>query len=186
MPVDFDYVPIERAPLVGQRFERHQVLGKTVDLDVVAVHDGYQVMQTFLAGQHDSFPTLAFVEFAVAHQANSAPRLAVQARGQSHARGLRQAESQRTAASFDAQPRGMIVGMSLERGVELAQVEDERGARTKTALGERGVKRRTDVRVGQHQPVAVRPVRTFGIDVQNIKIQSGEDVSHAQRTGRVA
>src|ERR1051325_7951335 len=66
--VYFEHLPVERLPLVLCRVKGHDVLGKAVLLDAVAVKYSYQVVQLEFRSRHGRLPYLAFVRFAVAYQ----------------------------------------------------------------------------------------------------------------------
>ena len=63
--VNLLHVPIKCAPLIGERFKRHDVFGIAIDLDVVAVNDCDQVAQFFFTAKENCFPGITFIVFAV-------------------------------------------------------------------------------------------------------------------------
>src|SRR5579875_2197344 len=63
--VDPLHAPPEAAELGGQRLDPHEVLGRPVDGQAVAVHDAHQRGQPILAGGHRRLPHLALGQLAV-------------------------------------------------------------------------------------------------------------------------
>jgi hypothetical protein len=75
--------------------------------------------------------------------------------------------------------------VALEAGAELAE-GFELLQRKIPGAGQGGVKDRADVAVRKHQAVALRPKGLLGIVFQDMEIQGGENVRHAQGTRGVA
>jgi hypothetical protein len=50
----------------------------------------------------------------------------------------------------------------------------------------RRVTNRRDVAIGEHEAVAVSPARVFAPMIQDMEIESGKNVRHTERPGRVA
>lgn len=67
--VAFLDMPVPGAPFIDERIQGHDVLGEAVDLDVVPVDDGGQILYLLLASEHGTFPGIARVQFAVRHEA---------------------------------------------------------------------------------------------------------------------
>ena len=136
--VDFDDVPAEGAPLVGQGVNVHDlVAGDVVVLVAVAVDDGGDGVEVEMRGAHGGFPVLPFVEFAVAEEAVDAAVAPVEAVGEGEAVAEGEAEAEGAAAHLDAD--GLAAhDVALELRVELA--EGLEGVDAEVAgLGEDGV-----------------------------------------------
>src|SRR5690606_40424498 len=69
VPVDGDDVPVEGLELFAKRLDVHHVLYESVDLGLVVVQDGDQVVEPVLGRAHQRFPDLALLHLAVAEQA---------------------------------------------------------------------------------------------------------------------
>ena len=78
-------LPSEARVLVGQRFHLHHVFHPSIDLQAIAINHGDEVGEAVVAGLHGGFPHLAFLLFAVAHQAKNFVLFAIEARSQRHA-----------------------------------------------------------------------------------------------------
>src|SRR5437899_2304045 len=76
---DHAHVPVEAAPLLGERLGIHDLLDRAVELDLVVVEDDDQLFGLVLAGRHRGLPHLPRLRLAVAEQAEDAPPVAVQA-----------------------------------------------------------------------------------------------------------
>src|SRR6185312_16443373 len=83
--VDALHVPAEAAEAIGQRLDLHDLLGRTVDTELVAVDDADQALQTEMTGGHRGFPDLAFGELAVAEHAVHPIGPLLHPRGERHA-----------------------------------------------------------------------------------------------------
>ncbi len=186
MPIDLDHVPVPGAPLVGQWLERHDVLREAIDLDVVAIDDAHEVVQPLLAAQHARLPCRTRFLFSVRHETvdPAFAILAIDTVGDRHPDRLRQSRTQWSRARFQSrQPFAMR--MALQPRAELAQRLQFRD-REISRIRHRGVEHRTDVTIGQHQPVAIRPGGVLRIVLEAMQVQIGEDVGHAERAGGVA
>src|SRR6267378_1084675 len=64
--VNLDYMPVERSPLIGDRFCWHYMLRGSGLLNAVIVHDDCQIVQAELRPQQQTFPDHTRVQFAVA------------------------------------------------------------------------------------------------------------------------
>ena len=66
--VYLNHTPAKGPPLGGQRLKLHNVIGETVVLNAVTVHNGYEVAQTVVGSRHSCLPHLPFVTLAVSQQ----------------------------------------------------------------------------------------------------------------------
>ena len=76
--------------------------GVAVDLQMVAVDDGDEVVQVLMGGPHGGLPNLALLALAVAEQAEYALGLARQLQAGGHAGGDGQALAERAGGNLDA------------------------------------------------------------------------------------
>ena len=67
--VYLQYVPVECLPLVRQGVQADHVLGAPVYLQPVPIHDGCEVVQLQVGGQHGCLPDQALITLAVPQEA---------------------------------------------------------------------------------------------------------------------
>ncbi len=90
--VNLQHVPVKRFPFVAQVVERHHHFGGAVNLNIIAVDNDDHIRQLVLGGQHNSFPVVAFVQFAVANgYIYPSVLLVIHAHGQRHSGRLAEA-----------------------------------------------------------------------------------------------
>src|SRR6266850_4434314 len=136
-----------------------------------------------LRRRHRGFPDLALLDLPVAEHAIDAGRRAAQLEPERQAERDREALAQRAGGGLDARQRGPV-GMALERRAELAQ-RDELFLGKVAGLGQHGIERRDGVALGEHDPIALGPVRPLGIVPQAAEVERGEDVDHRERAARM-
>src|SRR3989344_8277537 len=89
MAVYLQYVPAESFPFGSQVFQWHNLLGRTIDLYVIAVNNANEVVQAIFSYQHSGLPGISFVLFTVAHHTiHPAVTNFIYLHSQCHARGL--------------------------------------------------------------------------------------------------
>ena len=93
---DFDDLPAESLVLGAQVAEAEHVVGGAVNLFLVVVDDGDEVVNAFGGGIHGGFPNLAFLLLTVAHEDEDEMFVAVQLLGLCRADGDGEALSQGT------------------------------------------------------------------------------------------
>jgi hypothetical protein len=182
--VDLDHMPAEGLPLLAQVFERHDLLRRPADLNVVPIGDGDEVRQPVLGGKHRRLPRVPLVLLAVAHRAvNPAIADSIHLPRLGNAGRLRQPRAERPAGRF--QPgKARPFRMALQTRPELAE-------RHQLLDGEvagprhRRVAHRDDVPIGEDQPVALRPVRILRVVFEDDEVERREDVGHPERPGRM-
>src|ERR1039458_1705695 len=118
--VNLDDFPAKAAITLVQRFDVHYVLDPAVNLQTVAVNDGHQIVEFEVRCLHGGFPDIAFLLFAVAHDAEHRMLAAVEFAGQGRADRNAEALSQRSAGDFDTRQL-QPVRMSLKWRIQLAQ-----------------------------------------------------------------
>ena len=153
---------------VGHGLDGVDVAHVAVDLQVVAVHDGDEVVQMPVAREHGGLPVLPLLHLAVAQKAEHAlrrPTIArrVQAEAQRDAGGDGEALAQRARAHLN--PRAQVrVRMALQAAAHLAQ-RQKLLMRQVADLGEQGVEDGRGMplgrgRSGRAQGCADRPGRS--------------------------
>jgi hypothetical protein len=181
--VAFEDVPVERAVLVGERLERHHVLGAAVDLDHVAVDDAGEIVELELGGGHHRLPMEAALVLAVARDDVGAVVLAVHLRRERHPGALREPFAERSGRRFEPRQADAL-GVALEARPELAQ-RQQLLDREVAGVRHRAVADRRDVPAREQQPVAVGPVRVLRVVPHQMEVQRGEDVGHVERAARM-
>ena len=68
MSVDVNYMEVECLKLLVDRIRRVYFVDRSVDLEVVVVHDHYQVVQLLKACQHGCLPNLSFLNLTVSQK----------------------------------------------------------------------------------------------------------------------
>ena len=127
-----------------------------------------------VAGEHRSLPHLAFLDLAIAQQAERTIRIAPVLGGERHAHRGGDALTQRASGHVDA---GSVVhvGMALQVATNMAQ-----GLKIifgeEPALGEHGIQGRGAVTLGEDEPVAIHAARVARVDVHLLKIQIRDDI----------
>ena len=182
--VDGEDFPSEAAIFFFERLDVHHVFHPAVDLEAVAVDDADEVVELEMARFHGRFPDLAFLLFAVSHDAEDAMILLVQSRGERHADGDAQALAERSGGNFDARQLEPV-RMSLIRRIELAQ-ESDVFLWTKAGEGKAQIKAGRLVARRPDDAVAVGPVGILGIVIGNAKVERGGDVHDGERSAGVS
>src|ERR1051325_4768772 len=113
---DFLDVPIPGFPSIAQPLQWHHVFREPVDLDVIPIDYRDQISQFFFSRQHGRFPTLSFIQLAVAHQAVDVARAAstsIDSVCQCHSNRLRKAGAKRTGAGLQHRQK-LAMWMTLQ------------------------------------------------------------------------
>src|SRR3989338_677008 len=111
--IDFGHVPAEGLELVQHGHDIHDVFDGSINLELVPVQDGHEVVQLVVRGRHGGLPNLSLLALAVAQHAVHPPRLLVEFGGQCHAHGHGQALSKGSRAGLDSRAF-QEVGMPLQ------------------------------------------------------------------------
>src|SRR5882724_3175003 len=182
--VDALHVPAEAAEAVGQRLDPHDLLGRAVDAELVAVDDADQALQAEMPGSHRGFPDLAFGKFAIAEHAVDAIGPLLHARGERHAEPDRQPVAERARAEVDAGDL-LHVRMVAERTAE-PRVAVEQFRIEIAEVGENWVEADGRMALAQDEAIAVRPFRLGGVEPQMRIVEGGEQLGCGERAGIVA
>src|SRR5262245_1187431 len=184
MAVDALHVPAEAAEAIDQRLHLHDLLGRSVDAELVAVDDADEALQVEMSGRHRRFPDLALGQFAVAQHAVDAIAALLHARGQRHAHADREPMAERTRAEIDS-GNLLHVRMIAERTAEPRVVVEQ--LRIEIAeVGENRIEPDGRVALAQDEAVAVRPLGIGGIEAQMGVVEGGEQLGGREGAGIVA
>ena len=113
--------PHEGLELGFEVAEVHDLLGGAVDLLVVVVDGGDEVVNVFGSGKHDGFPNLAFLQLAVAVESIDKVAVAGHLFAEGGADAYAHALSEGAAGHADAGQPVFGGGMPLQAGAELAE-----------------------------------------------------------------
>ncbi len=184
VPVAGHDVPVERAPLVGDRVQAHHLFDEAVDLSLVVVEDDAQVVELELGRRHRRLPDLPLLRLAVADHRVDAELVAVQLRRQRHPDRDREPLAERSGRRLDAR-REEVRGVALHRAAQPPQ-RRQQIAREVTRVRQHRVQRRDRVPLRQHEAVALRPVRLVRAVAHLAEEKRLQDVHRRQRSARVA
>ena len=118
--IDYDDVPSKGSELLRQRVERHDLLRVPADLQTVAVHETYQVVEAVPVGEHRCLPVLPLLQLPVPHETVDAVVLGIHLSGQCHSAGHAETLSEGAGRDLDAGHLA-VGGMSLQPGTELPE-----------------------------------------------------------------
>ncbi|GAF26010.1 streptogramin lyase [Moorella thermoacetica Y72] len=184
MAVDGHDFPAEGAELVGHRLRGHDLLHSPVDLQVVVVDDGRQVIQAIMGRGHGPFPHHAFLQLAVPQEDVNTVIPAVQAPGQGHTVGHRQTVAQGTGGNLHPR-QGFAVRVPLQGAAQPPQgIQLIHGKEAPFRQG--GVKNRGRVALGKNEAVPLRPVRPLRVQAHDLKIKGCHDLHRRQGPAGVA
>src|SRR3990167_6952035 len=91
MAINFNHLPIEGSPFINQGFEWHNILGKAVNLDIIAIDNCDEITKSFPPSEHNRFPSVPRIMLAIRHEAIdefSGSLAVIHLLGQRHAHGL--------------------------------------------------------------------------------------------------
>src|SRR5512139_1690007 len=69
MTVYVEHVPAEGLPFVEDRFDLHDIVAAAVDLELIDIDNGAEIVQEVVARRHGCLPDLAFLRLSVAEEA---------------------------------------------------------------------------------------------------------------------
>ena len=134
--VDLEHAPAEGLELLVERLQRHDLLGRAVEAEVVAVDERREVGELVVAGGHGGLPHRALVALAVAEHAVGAVRVLLHPGAQGDADREREAVAQRAGRAVDAgdlqavqvhaEGRAGLVEVLQQLRVEVALVGEDR------------------------------------------------------------
>ena len=169
---DVDHVPAECSPFFVQRRDAVDFLDRAVDLQLVVVGKGDQVIQMLARRKHGRFPDLSFLALAVADQRIDRCAVAFELAAQSNAHRAGKALTERTRRHVDAD---CAVHVAVARQVRAAAVQRQKLRLIEVAaIAERRVHRGTRMPFRADKAVASRLFRLVRVDVHCFKIQHGQ------------
>ena len=183
MPVAAQHVPAEGLPLAGQVAQRHDLIGRAVELDLVPVHDGSEIIEPELHGRGGRLPDGALIELAVAEHGVHARIGMVQLQAEGHALRGGQADAQRAGRHVHA--RRAHARVALQGAAGPAQGVHALGGQ-KALADQVAVEHGRGVALAEHEPVTVRIVGVRGVHMHALLIQQREDLTNGQAAARVA
>jgi hypothetical protein len=189
----------DHQPAVGLEATR-RVVGEpagdiAVDGDAVVVPEGDQLVQAEAAGQRTGFVRDTFHQAAVAEEhpgavVDDGEAVAVEAvgqhlLGQRHAHRVGEALAQRPGGGFHTR---RFTGLRMPGGLRVQLAEALQLFDRQRVAGEvqQGVLQHRTVTVGEHEAVAVGPLRVGRVVGEEIVPQHFGDVGHAHRHARMA
>jgi len=178
VPVDLGDGEPEGGQLVGERLERHQLLGGEVGLEAVAVDDHDQVIESLGGGDLRPLPDRSLVELPVPdhHEHPRRPAAQLGVERDPHADRQQVAERARMKLHAGQRPVRVPVEVVVDR-----QVLGQALTREVAALGERAVERRDVVPLRQEEIVPIRIGEARRRDAQHPLVEMDEDVRARQR-----
>ena len=198
-PVDrLDVVPVDRLGVPAKRGEpgrvvvRHREAGRSVDRDTVVVQQDGELTEPQMAGEAGRLMADPFHHAAVAgnHPGAVIDQVVAKARvqhplGERHADRIGQSLAERARRGLDAHAVP-VLRMAGRAAAELAEALEllEREVRITREMQQR-VEQHRAVTGRQDEPVAVRPFRVLGIELEVPGEQHRRDIGHAHRHARV-
>src|SRR5450759_573339 len=184
VPVNLTAVPAERAPLLGERLERHYFLGGPVQGIAVPVDDGGEVPQPEVSRVHCRLPAHALFALPVAQQAEHPPVRLVQLAGKGHADGDREPVPQRAGGHLD--PGYLVhVRVHAEGAVEVVEVGHHLLGVIPGVAQHRAQAQRA-VAFAQDEPVALGPIGVFRVVLEDVVVKGDQRVGHREGATEVA
>ena len=180
MTIHLDRLPAEGLELRADVIETGYVTNVAVNLQVVVVDDGNEIVKMVVGGEHGRFPDLPLLDFAVAEQREDAAlgaavALLVNAHAERDARGNREPLAKRSGRDLDT-GKLLGIGVTLQTAVQLAQREQFVFGNI-AELGERGVEHGRRMALRENEVIAFGMLRIgFGIVHHAAKIERGDDV----------
>jgi hypothetical protein len=171
--VDLPCFPTESAPLVGERIDTDDLLDAAALRDLVVVDDCREVREPVVRGRHRRFPVGPLMQLSVTEHDEGVEGLLLDAGPERHAHRHRETVPERTGAHLHT--RDLDVGMHAERrfeGIELVEdcVVDE------TRLRQHRAQRGICMSLGEHEAVALGPIRLGRANAHAMEVKGGKDV----------
>src|SRR5215472_11368618 len=113
MPIYFDGMEAEGAPLVCHGIHPNRGFGKVPLLDAVSVDDHDQIIELIVPGRHRGLPVRSLLELSVARKHVDAPSHLLHAAGERRSNADRKSVSEWPRVGLDA-GRLVAIGMSVE------------------------------------------------------------------------
>ena len=182
MAVALKHRPAEALPLCGKVAQRHYLVGRSVELNLVVVHDGDEVIELELCCAHCGLPDNALVQLAVAENGVDLRRGLVELERHRHALSGGEALTEGASGHLDA--GGVHIGVARKaahtaQGGHLLNGEE-------ALLRQIAVEHRGGVALGEHQTVAVGVVGVVCVNIHVLLIQIGEYLAHRERASRMS
>src|SRR5579884_3004561 len=181
MAVDTERVPSERAPLRAERFEIDRIGHAAERLQLVVVDNRAEIGEAMMAGEHRRFPDRALVAFAVAENREHALAAAEPPQVERHSGSNAEAVAERAGGDFYS-GHALVADVTRE-GRAVAIVRVERLDVEESPFGKRRVDAGSGMALGEDEAVALGPVRTGWVDVEDLTVEHGDNVGDRQARG---
>lgn len=185
--VDDDDLPEEALELGLEVAEGHDLLDGGVDLLVVVVDGGDEVVHVLGAGEHGGFPDLAFLELAVAVHGEDEVFVARHFLAEGGADADAEALTQRAAGHADARQVVRRGGVALQAGAEEAEGAELADGEV-AAAGHGAVDDGGDVALADEEHVLAVAAHgeVLGLEVHDVPVHGHEPVRRAHRAAGMA
>ena len=183
MAVDLDDREAEGLQLFRDGVGAHDLVDGAVDLKAVVVHDGAEIVQLVVGGEHQGLPDLTLLDLAVPQQGVDPAGLAHPPGGKGHSGGAGDPLTQGAGGHVHS-GHGVHVGVSLKVAVDVPQ-GGQVVHREEAPVCQGGVEPRGGVALGQDEPVPVLPLGIFRVHIQFLEIEVGKQVGGGQTSARV-
>ena len=174
---------VECTELISDWIRRVYFGNRSVNLQVVVVHDDAQVIQLTESCKHRSLPYLAFLDFTITKQGIYAIRLIGKLCGKSHSCCDRNALSQWSWGSINTRCMGNA-WMSLKVRTYVTQSLQVL-YREKSAVCQCRVQTRCSMSLGQYETVSVCLLRILRVDIHLFKVQIGKNLCCGKWSARM-
>ena len=192
VPVALHHMPAARHIARRNILARRQI-HRPVDGDLVIVPQHVQPPEPKMPGQPDRLVVDPFHQAPVAsdHPGPMIDQIVAEhgvqmPLGDRHAHRHRKALPQRPGGALD--PRQLeILRMPGARATQLAEALDVLDRRPRvTGQVQQRIDQHRSMPRGEHEPVAIRPMRVAGVELQIARPQHGRDIGHAHRHAGMA
>ena len=182
-----EHVPTEGFVFGAKVTEVKHVVCGAINLFLVVVDDGNEVVDALGRGIHGSFPNLAFLLLAITHEDEDEVLVAIETLSLGGANSNRETLTKRARGDADARQAFSRGRMALKTGAKTTEGSQLANGEIATTRQD-AVEHRTDMAVGKEKHILAVAVHAEigGVDLHLIEIKRCDNVSCAQRTARVA
>ena len=184
MPIDSHDPPAEGLVLLGDRLDGHHRVGLAVNLQMIVVQDGHDIVEFVVSRFHGSFPDLSLLLLAIAHNAKDAVREAIEPARERTAYGDAQTLPQRARRTFHAR-QFQPMRMSLQRRTQASQ-QSQVQLIEEAGEGQSCIERWSLVSSRPEDAVAVGPGGISRVMFGYVEIQGGSNVHHRKGSACVS
>ncbi len=69
MPVNLNHLPVKSLKLGLKWLKWHNLFGKTINLDIITINNGDEIVERLFAREQNSLPSIPRVKLTITHQA---------------------------------------------------------------------------------------------------------------------